>query len=288
MASPRRNLVTANRIYAHHGILDAYGHCSIRDPENPEQFIMSRARAPELVTEDDLLVLNLNGEVVDPNEKRSPYSERFIHAAVYAARPDVHAVTHSHTPSVIPFGVTKVPLRAICHLGAVVGNDVPVWDIATDFGDTNLLVSTLPQGQSLARALGDNKMALMRGHGCVLVARTIQEVVRNGVYMDVNARLLTTALIIGGGEVQYLSSGEMNERLTRGGAPSQEVAEARREPASSALRTRRKSSITTPCESSRASRRLPADSSQLARSATSVRGSGCRGFAATYHRCAHP
>jgi ribulose-5-phosphate 4-epimerase/fuculose-1-phosphate aldolase len=229
MASPRRNLVTANRIYARHNILDAYGHCSIRDPENPEQFIMSRARAPELVTEDDLLTLDLDGELVDPNEKRGPYSERFIHAAVYEARPEVRAICHSHTPSIIPFGVTEVPLRAICHLGAVVGKDVPVWDIAEEFGDTNLLVSNQAQGRSLAKALGNNKMALMRGHGCVLAGGSIQEVVRNGIYMDLNARLLTTALIIGGGKVHYLSPGEMEERLTRGGAPSGEVAAQRQE-----------------------------------------------------------
>jgi HCOMODA/2-hydroxy-3-carboxy-muconic semialdehyde decarboxylase len=207
-------------------VLDAYGHVSIRDPENPKQFIMSRARAPELVTEEDLLWLNLEGEVVREG-KGGPYSERFIHAAVYAARPEVQAVVHAHTPSIIPFGVTGIPLRAVFHIGAVVGENVPTWDIADEFGATNMLVTNMDMGRSLAKTLGQNRMALMRGHGCVCVGNSIQEVTRTGVYMDVNARVLTTAHLMSGGKVKTLSDGEMKMRLTQGGGPPRPAAQAR-------------------------------------------------------------
>src|SRR5687768_13650259 len=185
---PIRDLIAGNHIFAHHGVLDAYGHISIRDPENPNQFIMSRARAPELVTEDDLIVLNMDGQLVNADERRGPYQERFIHAAVYAARPEIMAVTHSHTPSIIPFGVTGIPLKPVFHLGASIGVNVPVWDIADEFPGTNMLVTNIDQGRSLARTLGDGRMALMRGHGCVFVGRNVPDVVRTGVYMDVNAK----------------------------------------------------------------------------------------------------
>jgi HCOMODA/2-hydroxy-3-carboxy-muconic semialdehyde decarboxylase len=226
MASPRKSLIIANRIFAHHGVLDAYGHVSIRDPENPKQFIMSRARAPELVTEDDLLVLNLEGEVVEEG-RGGPYSERFIHAAVYEARPEIQAVVHAHTPSIIPFGITDIPLRAAFHIGAVVGKHVPTWDIADEFGPTNMLVTNMAQGRSLVKVLGANQMALMRGHGCVCVGRSIQDVTRTGVYMDVNARVATTAHLMSGGKVKYLSPEEMQMRLTQGGGPPRPAGEAR-------------------------------------------------------------
>jgi HCOMODA/2-hydroxy-3-carboxy-muconic semialdehyde decarboxylase len=199
-------------------VLDAYGHVSIRHPEHPELFIMSRARAPELITENDLLTLNMEGEVVS-EDPRGPYSERFIHAAVYAARPEVRAVVHAHTPSIIPYGITDVPLRPAFHIGAVVGGKVPTWDIADEFGATNMLVTNMDQGRSLARTLGSNRMALMRGHGCVCVGRNIQDVVRTGVYMDINARVATTAHLLSNGRVKYLSDEEIVMRETQGGGP---------------------------------------------------------------------
>src|SRR3954471_5222204 len=118
--TPRRDLVLGNRILAHHSILDAYGHCSIRDPEHAERFILARARAPELVTEDDLQTFDLLGNLIGTDD-RSPYIERYIHAALYEMRPDVHAVCHSHTPSIIPYGVIEVPLKVVFHTGAAIG-----------------------------------------------------------------------------------------------------------------------------------------------------------------------
>ncbi len=226
MASLRQQLVTGNQIFAQHQVLDAYGHFSVRDPERPEEFIMGRARAPELMTEADLMSFNLAGEPLR-GDTRAPYSERFIHAAAYEARPEVQAVCHSHTPSIIPFGVTDMPLRPIQHLGSAIGETVPVWDIAAEFGDTNMLVVNLAQGRSLAKTLGGGTLALMRGHGCVFVGRSIPEVTRTGIYMDINARNQTTAHLLSGGKVRYLSEGEMRLRRSQpGGPPAQEPPQA--------------------------------------------------------------
>jgi ribulose-5-phosphate 4-epimerase/fuculose-1-phosphate aldolase len=223
MASLRDDLVTGNRIFAHHGILDAYGHLSVRDPEHADRFIMSRARAPELVGEDDLMTFDLEGQQVTRDE-RMPYQERFIHAAVYEARPDVQAIVHCHTPSILPFGVIDVPLRAMYHMAGPIGEEVPVWDMADDFGDeTNLLVTNMAQARSLARTLGNNRMALMRGHGGVLVGNDVPDVVRAGVYMDINATALTAAHLMGGGRVHLLSNAEVRARMpVPGAAPGRE------------------------------------------------------------------
>jgi ribulose-5-phosphate 4-epimerase/fuculose-1-phosphate aldolase len=200
-------------------VLDAYGHVSVRDPENPKQFIMSRARAPELVTEDDLMTFDAGGQPVG-EDKRGPYQERFIHAAVFEARPDVMVVCHAHTPSVIPFGVTDVPMRPVFHQGAVIGGTIPVWDIAADFGDTNMLVTNMDQGRSLAKTLADGKTVLMRGHGCVFVGRTVPNIVSHGVYMNINAQMLTAAHLMSGGKVHTLSDGEVHMRTVQPGGPA--------------------------------------------------------------------
>jgi ribulose-5-phosphate 4-epimerase/fuculose-1-phosphate aldolase len=129
----------------------------------------------------------------------------------------VQAVCHSHTPSIIPFGVIDIPLRAVFHMAASIGVSVPIWDIADEFPDTNLLVTTVAQGRSLATKLGGGRMALMRGHGCVFVGRNIPDLVRTGVYMDVNARMVTTAHLMSNGKIHYLSDGEVRIRLTQPG-----------------------------------------------------------------------
>jgi ribulose-5-phosphate 4-epimerase/fuculose-1-phosphate aldolase len=130
-------------------------------------------------------------------------------------RPDVQAVCHSHTASVIPFSVIDLPLKVVFHTGAGIGTSVPVWDFETDFGLTNMLVSNLEQGRSLARTLGQGRIALMRGHGCVFVGRSIQDIVTTGVYMDMNARMATTAHLLSGGNVHYLSDDEVRMRNTQ-------------------------------------------------------------------------
>jgi ribulose-5-phosphate 4-epimerase/fuculose-1-phosphate aldolase len=201
-----RDLVLANRILAHEGVLDAFGHVSVRHPDDPGLFIIARSLGPELVTEADLQVFGLDGQQVG-GDPRAPYSERFIHAAVYEARPDVLAVCHNHAPTVIPFSVTGVPLRPIFHVAASIGAEIPVWDIAAHFGETDMLVRTVEQGRSLARALGAGRVALMRGHGSVVAGPDVRAVTSTCVYLEVNARLLLQALALG--EVQYLSAGEV-------------------------------------------------------------------------------
>jgi HCOMODA/2-hydroxy-3-carboxy-muconic semialdehyde decarboxylase len=201
-----RDLAIANRILAHEGVVDAFGHVSIRHPERRERFFMSRSRAPELVTVDDLMEFELDGTPVDARG-RTPYSERFIHGAIYEAREDVASVIHNHSHAVIPYGVTPVKLRPLLHVAASIGEEIPVWDIARKFGDTDMLVVNMEQGRDLAAALGQNRVALMRGHGCAVAGRTLREAVFSAVYLQVNATLQTQALLLSR-EVKFLSPGE--------------------------------------------------------------------------------
>ena len=204
-------LMIANRILAQHDVVDAFGHISIRHPEHADRYVIARSRAPELVTEEDLLTFDLQGTEVN-DDRRRPYAERFIHGAIYEARPEVQAVCHNHSPSVIPFGVTGVPMKPILHMAGFIGADIPVWDIADEFGATNLLVTSMAMGRSLAKLLGPRRVALMRGHGSVIAGGSIPEVVTTGIYMEKNAQLQTTALLLGGGKLKALSADEI--RLT--------------------------------------------------------------------------
>jgi ribulose-5-phosphate 4-epimerase/fuculose-1-phosphate aldolase len=205
-----RDLVAANRILAREGVLDAYGHVSIRHPDHPDQYVIARSLGPEFVTEADLQCFTVDGTQVGGVAGTS-YSERFIHGAIYEARPDVLAICHNHAPSLIPFSVTRTPLRPIYHMAALLGPEVPKWDIAADFGaDTDLLVRTMEHGRSLARALGPRRVVLMRGHGSAVAGGSLPEVVWTCVYMAENARLQMQAMALG--DVQYLSPGEI-ERM---------------------------------------------------------------------------
>ncbi len=201
-----QELVTANRILAREGVVDAYGHVSIRHPERPDRYILSQSRAPDLVDVDDLMEYTLDGDPID-QQGRSLYTERPIHGGIYEARDDVLAIVHNHSPAVVPFSVTGTPLRPILHLAALTGPELPVWDIRDNFGDTNLLVTTMEQGRDLARCLGGRRVSLMRGHGCVVAGNSIREVVMASIYLQVNAGLLLESLRLG--EVKYLSPGEI-------------------------------------------------------------------------------
>jgi ribulose-5-phosphate 4-epimerase/fuculose-1-phosphate aldolase len=191
-----RDLVVANRILANEDVVDAYGHISVRHPDNPKRFFMARSLAPELVERHDLIEFDAEGEPI--NDKRQPYLERFIHAAIFEARPDVTAVVHAHAEDTLPFGLVKEPLQPVIHSGSFIGGKVPVWDIRKKFGDTNLLVTNMAQGRDLARCLGAGHVALMRGHGFASAARSIIEVVRLSIYLPRNARVQMNALRIGG------------------------------------------------------------------------------------------
>jgi HCOMODA/2-hydroxy-3-carboxy-muconic semialdehyde decarboxylase len=204
-----RDLVVANRILANEDVVDAYGHISVRHPDNPKRFFMSRSRAPELVEHNDLIEFDQAGEPV--TDKRQPYLERFIHAAIFEARPDVTAVVHAHAEDTLPFGLIAEPLRPVIHSGSFIGGKVPVWDIRKKFGDTNLLVTNMAQGRDLAKCLGPGNVALMRGHGFASAARSIIEVVRLSVYLPRNARVQMNAMLLGG-KPKPLSKGEIAAR----------------------------------------------------------------------------
>lgn len=201
-----RDVVVANRILAREGVVDAYGHVSVRHPGNPERYLMSCSRAPELVSLDDIMEFTLDGEPVD-DSGRVPYAERFIHGAVYEKRPDIHSVVHNHSHAILPFGVTGVKLRPMVHVGAAIGADIPVWDIRDKFGETNLLVVDMDQGRDLADCLAGNKVALMRGHGCVVAGASHQQSVMTSVYLQIAAEMQRAAMQMG--EVTYLSDAEI-------------------------------------------------------------------------------
>ena len=212
-----QDLVIANRILAREEVVDAYGHVSVRHPDNPNRFLIARSLAPELVSPKDIVELDLDGQPVR-DEDRSLYLERFIHAAILAARPDVMAVVHAHAEDTLPFGIAQgTKLRPVIHSGSFIGTEVPVWDIADKFGDTNLLVTNMAQANDLAKCLGENSVALMRGHGFASAARSLIEVVRLSVYLPRNARALMRARQLGG-EIKYLSRGEIEAR-NRGYSP---------------------------------------------------------------------
>ncbi len=180
------DLVVANKVLAKQGVLDAWGHVSVRHPHNPDWFLMSRARAPALVRPEDIMEFNMDSEPVVPDGRRV-FLERFIHGQVYRARPDVAAVVHSHSPTTIPFGVTGEPMRGVSHMCSFLTEDAPVWDIRETGVVQGLLVSTNAQGESLARRLGDKAVALMRGHGNVIVAPSLRLVVQRALYTEINA-----------------------------------------------------------------------------------------------------
>lgn len=198
-AGIREELVAANRILGHEGILDAYGHVSVRHPGDPGHFLLCRARSPEYVEAADVLEFDGAGGVTG-GSAAVPYVERFIHAAVYEARPDAVAVCHNHAISILPFGISRsARLRATIGGSRMFGDGVPVWDIADEFGDgTDLLVRNMTQGRSLARALGQRAVALMRGHGAVVAAGGLRQVVYRCLDMDRAARAQLSVMTLGG------------------------------------------------------------------------------------------
>jgi HCOMODA/2-hydroxy-3-carboxy-muconic semialdehyde decarboxylase len=149
------------------------------------------------VTVADIMEFDLDAVAVDP-KGRTSYKERFIHSEIYRVRPDVNAVVHGHAPSLIPFGVTKKPLRPMYHQSAFLAAGVPVFEIRDAAGMTNMLVETAALGRALAKVLADKPVALMRGHGAVVVADTIPNVVGRSIYLDLNARIQAQAIALGG------------------------------------------------------------------------------------------
>ena len=201
----RRELARANRILAHEDVLDAFGHVSVRHPDDPGRYLLSRSRGPELVQADDILEFTLDSEPVVPPTRRL-YSERVIHGCIYQVRPDVHAVVHHHAPSIMPFVIAGVDLVPVFHLGATMGAKAPFWDSRDEFGDTSLLVIKPEEGRSLARALGSHAMVLMRRHGATVVGDNLHQVIFRSIYSARNAEHQWRAHALGG--VGPLTTGE--------------------------------------------------------------------------------
>jgi ribulose-5-phosphate 4-epimerase/fuculose-1-phosphate aldolase len=195
-ADLRHELAVANRILAHEGVIDAFGHVSIRHPDDPGRYFLSRSRAPELVEPDDILEFDLDSQPVKPPIVHL-YAERVIHGEIFKARPDVIAVVHHHAPAVMPFCISGDPIVPVFHLGASMGATAPFWDSRDDFGDTNLLVVKPAEGASLARALGHHHMVLMRRHGATVVGTSLRELVFRAIYSCDNARYLSEAKRLG-------------------------------------------------------------------------------------------
>lgn len=213
LADTIEKLVTANRILAREEVVDGFGHVSVRHPGDPERFLLSRSRSPELVETSDILEYTLDGACIDDKGGMRPYAERFIHGAIYKVRPDVMSVVHHHAYPVVTFSASKVPIRPLMHTTAVIGHEIPLWDIRDRFGpDTNMLVTNMDQGGDLAKKLGNNRMVMMRGHGATAAGATIEDSVISSIYLQIAARQQMEALQLGG-EITYLSKGEIDGQI---------------------------------------------------------------------------
>jgi ribulose-5-phosphate 4-epimerase/fuculose-1-phosphate aldolase len=203
------DLVAANRILYNEGVVDGFGHVSVRHGKAPERFLLARSMAPGLVTATDIMEFDRDGEPIDP-QGRTPYLERFIHSEIYKQRPEVQAIVHSHSPAVIPFGVAAgAGLRPIYHMSSFLGAGVPVFEIREAGGPaTDMLIRNPALGAALAKSLGNSAVGLLRGHGNVVVGASIREVVFRAIYTEVNARLQTDAMGLGGGEIVFLNEEE--------------------------------------------------------------------------------
>jgi ribulose-5-phosphate 4-epimerase/fuculose-1-phosphate aldolase len=198
-------LVAANRILYRQGVVDGFGHASVRHDKSPGHFLLARNMAPGMVCRADILTFDLDGAALDADGRRV-YLERFIHGEIYRARSDVHAVVHSHSPSVIPFGVTGQPLRPIFHMSGFLGEGAALFEIRDVGGDTNMLISDNRLGVALAASLGDRSTVLMRGHGSTVVGSSIEQAVYRAIYAEVNAKLQLQAVTLG--KVTYLNAAE--------------------------------------------------------------------------------
>lgn len=199
------DLVVANHILVNEGVLDGFGHISVRSPDHPERFLIAQSMAPGLVTHKDIVVCDLDGNVHD-EQGRKTYVERFIHSEIYRSRPDVMSVIHSHSPAVIPFGVTGARLRPICHMSGFLGAQVPVFEIRHSIEGSDLLIRNQALGKALARDLGHAAVALLRGHGNVVVGLSVQQSVFRAIYTESNARLQSEAMRLG--EINFLTAEE--------------------------------------------------------------------------------
>ncbi len=205
------DLAAAGRILAAQGVVDGFGHVSMRHPSAPDRYLMTRSTAPALVTPEDIIEYDLSSNPCNANGRAS-FLERFIHGEIYRARPDIMSVVHSHSPSVIPYGLVGVPMQAMFHNAAFIAAGVPVFDIRDKFGATDMLVGNAARGVALAGVLGGRDIALMRAHGSVACGATLQTAVFRAVYTEVNARIQHWTTALGGG-AQMAALNEEEGRL---------------------------------------------------------------------------
>ncbi|WP_313958374.1 class II aldolase/adducin family protein [Chelativorans salis] len=200
-------MVLANRILSHEGIIDSFGHVNVRHPLHKDRYLLSRSRSPANLTRGDIMEFTQDGEKIG-DDPRSPYKERHIHGAIYKDRPDVNAVTHHHARPIIPFTMNKVSLRPMFHMAAVIRKEIPTWDSQDEFGDTHMLLDSMEMGHSLSKVLGQNSVALLRGHGCVCVAQNLNAVCLVSMGARDNAEPVHQTMQIG--EVTALTDGEID------------------------------------------------------------------------------
>jgi ribulose-5-phosphate 4-epimerase/fuculose-1-phosphate aldolase len=211
------DLVLANRILYSLGVLDSHGHVSVRDAKHPNHFFLSRSLAPALVTADDIMVYDPDANPVE-ERGRGMYSERFIHSEIYRARPDVHSVVHSHSPTVIPFSISKTALKPIFHMASFMPQAVPVFEVRNTAGMTDLLIKTRELGKALARRLGRDSVALLRGHGNVVVGPDLRYAVFRAYQTEINARLQLQALTLEG-PLTFIAAEESAKTFGGAGIP---------------------------------------------------------------------
>ena len=205
------DLVAAYRILAEYGVIDAYGHVSLRSPSNPQRYYLARSLAPERVQAEDMIEYDLDSNPLDAKGRES-VTERFIHGEIFKARPDILAVVHNHSPSVVPFSVTGVPMRALWHMAAFIGDGLPNWEIRDVRKGTDLLVRDAMLGASLAKTLGAKPAALMRGHGSVTVGESLPRAVGRSVYLELSARMQMQALALSQ-KINYLDEAEVRASM---------------------------------------------------------------------------
>jgi HCOMODA/2-hydroxy-3-carboxy-muconic semialdehyde decarboxylase len=211
------DLVLANHILANEGVLDAYGHVSVRDERNPNHFLLSIHLPAAVVTAADIIEYDLNTKPVHETGATG-YSERFIHGEIYKSRPDVMAIIHTHAPEVIPFTVTSVPLRPMIHMAGFLPPEVPIFEIRRVAGaDTDMLIKTNALGHALAESLGDKPVVLLRGHGAVVAGPSLHVTVGWAYYLTVNAKTQLQAIMMGAGQVTYLDPKEAKNATMQDG-----------------------------------------------------------------------
>jgi HCOMODA/2-hydroxy-3-carboxy-muconic semialdehyde decarboxylase len=210
------DLVAAYRILAAHGVIDAYGHVSLRSPRNPQRYYLARSVAPELVEEADLIEYDLDSQPLDAAGRES-VNERFIHGEIYRVRPEVACVVHNHSPSVVPFSVTGVPIRALFHMAAFIGEGLPNFEIRDVRKGTDLLIRDPVLGKALAATLAGKPAATMRGHGSVVVGENLPRAVGRSIYLEQNARMQMQAMALAGpeGRITYFDEAEVQASTAR-------------------------------------------------------------------------